>query len=135
MPQVRLFANNSHGFLCVLCVSVVNCFHVFVTTQCNSSLIGNVAQGGRGGSGANGGNGDGGGMFVGAASSAALDQADILLNLALGGPAGAGGTDGDGVGGGLYVTSGGVVTLKKTTVALNFPSFSNGNIYGTVTYL
>jgi hypothetical protein len=26
-----------------------------------------------------------------------------------------------------------VVTLKKTTVALNFASFSNDNIYGTVT--
>ena len=70
-----------------------------------------------------------------AAGSAALDQSDILLNLAFGGLAGKGGSDGDGIGGGLYVTTGGVVTLKKTTVALNFASFSNNNIYGTVTYL
>jgi hypothetical protein len=41
----------------------------------------------------------------------------------------------DGIGSGLYVATGGVVTLKKTTVALNFASFSNGNIYGTVNYL
>ena len=45
------------------------------------------------------------------------------------------GSAGDGSGGGLYVATGGVVTLKKTTVAIDFASFSNGNIYGTVTYL
>ncbi len=81
-----------------------------------------------------GGNGSGGGMFVGAAGSATLDQFDVALNLALGGLAGSGGTSGDGIGGGLYVTTGGVVTLKKATVALNFASTSNSNIYGTVTY-
>ena len=82
----------------------------------------------------NGGNGEGGGAFVGTAGSAVLDQTDILLNLALAGLAGAGGNDGDGIGGGLYVATGGTVTLKKTRVALNFASFSNDNIYGTVSY-
>ena len=76
-----------------------------------------------------------GGAFVGAGGSASLDQTDVLLNLALGGLAGEGGSDGDGIGGGLYVAIGAVVTLKKTTVALNFASTSNGDIYGTVTYL
>jgi hypothetical protein len=33
----------------------------------------------------------------------------------------------------IFNTTGGVVTLKNTTVALNFASFSNDNIYGTVT--
>jgi hypothetical protein len=55
------------------------------------------------------------------------------LNQALGGLPGVGGSDG--IGGGLYIATGGVVTLEKTTVALNFASFSNGNIFGTVTYL
>jgi len=49
--------------------------------------------------------------------------------------AGAGGSNGDGIGGGLYVTTGGVATLHKTTVVLNFASFSNGNIYGAVSYV
>ncbi len=32
------------------------------------------------------------------------------------------------------MTSGGVVTLHKSTVTENFASFSNGNIYGKVTF-
>ena len=99
-----------------------------------SGVVNNLAQGGAGGAGANGGAGSGGGIFVGAAGSASLDQTDLLLNQALGGLGYGGGANGDGIGGGLYVTSGGVVTLRKSTVTENFASFSNGNIYGNVTY-
>jgi len=42
----------------------------------NSSLIGNVARGGRGVSGADGGNGWGGDAFVGTGGSATLDQTE-----------------------------------------------------------
>jgi parallel beta-helix repeat protein len=128
-------ANGGDGIGGGIAVAIGGASDASSVSLSNSLLSLNVAQGGKGGSGANGGNGWGGGVFVGVAGSAALDQADVILNLALGGLPGAGGSAGDGIGGGLYVTAGGVVTLKKTTVALNFASFSNANIYGTVSYL
>jgi len=128
-------ANGGDGIGGGIAVAIGGASDTSSVSLSNTSLILNVAQGGKGGKGGNGGNGEGGGAFIGAAGSASFDQSDVLLNMALGGLAGAGGSNGDGIGGGLYVTTGGVVTLHKTTVALNFASFSNGNIYGAVSYV
>ena len=84
--------------------------------------------------GASGGNAWGGGVSVLAGSSAAIDDALIVLNAALGGSAGTGGASGQGLGGGLFIDAGAGVTLSKSTrVLLNFASTSDDNIFGVYT--
>ena len=100
-----------------------------------STLIFNVAQGGKGGFGGSGGNGSGGGLFADPDTTAAISSSWLGFNQATGGQGGLGGASGDGFAGGIDVAIGASVSLETTKVAGNDASSSNNDILGSVTYL
>jgi hypothetical protein len=93
-------------------------------------------NGGLGGDGGSGGAAQGGGLYVDAASIAALAGGSIVGNQADGGRGGLGDTDGAngpdgyGQGGGVYLAGLGS-TRKGTKIAGNAASTSGDEIFGT----
>jgi hypothetical protein len=100
-----------------------------------STMIFNVASGGKGSAGGNGGSGSGGGLFADPDTTAAISNSWLGFNQAVGGQGGLGGASGDGFAGGIDVAIGASVSLETTKVAGNHGASSNDDILGTVTYL
>jgi hypothetical protein len=112
----------------------------------DSTVRGNLAQGGAGGAGGNGGYALGGGIFNGNTTATAalittapypildLDGTNVTANQAIGGAAGAGGVAGVGQGGGLYNQTGAVAEVDwKSKIKKNKASTGDDDIFGTVT--
>jgi hypothetical protein len=99
-------------------------------TMIDSTLTGNLAQGGGGGPGGAGGDGLGGGAFIGPADLLSLTGCAVTYNDANGGAGGSGGgAAGQGMGGGVYNLDPGGFTFDITTIiASNTASTSNNNI-------
>jgi hypothetical protein len=91
----------------------------------NSTLQGNIAQGGKGS--ATGGNGLGGGLAINPGSNTYTSNSMIDQNQALGGIKG-----GQGIGGGVYNNGAFTDHALTTAIDFNFATTSNFNVFGPV---